>query len=475
MLKSKATRLTIVFHLLVLLMAAIFTINRSDIQKQHYIESSANVLHSISKSVSVIGSKKTTLNLIERYQQGAVVDNSDVDYLSLSTDFRHILLTNGLEDCELSFIVLNGENQELTRLVSSDRLYGFGEKVVDRNGLIQSNLGEGGSALIAVNEDIKKIMAFDPVKDSQGKVIGLVRIETGDRSAQLTSACDMSWIMPPTLLYLLIATLFTFILTRKGVITKGPSEEETISYELKKKNNELRMLSLVAEKSENLMLITDERGHILWVNETYEEKNNFSADELNEFTGKYLHEVSQNENIRTIIKNVVDFNEPITYESSSKDPIGNNHYAMTTVTPISDEQGYVSNLLFVDTDITKMKHAERQQSLFKKLVDYCDTPQLLVSDKGKILYANEASDSLVKYWCDSESVLKNDILAMLTSVYDIGNDQTIGINISGVEMKLVIHPESEIECLMIIAERIIEENSTNRQNLVSDRQFREAG
>ncbi len=451
-----------------------FTIYRSDTSKREYVDEVSIDLHGITKTASVIGSNSATYSLIERFYQGTTVEDIDPDYMRLATDFRHILLTNGLEDCELSFILIDKKENHPTRLVSSDRLYSFGERIFDRDGLLKSQMDHGGSAVIEVNEDIKKIMAFDPVKNESGETIGVMRIETGDCSASLQAVTDVYWMVVPFLIYLFIAIVYTVILYRKRDGLNDMNEDTIIFNELKKKNNELKMLSLVANKSENLMLITDERGHILWVNETYEEKNNFSAEELNKFTGKYLHEVSQNENIRTIIKNVVDFNEPITYESCSKDSHDNCHYAMTTVTPISDEDGRVSNLLFVDTDITQIKRAEEQHHIFRELVEKCSMPRIVASKNGDIIYSNKASEALIKAWSGSDYQLKTDILAMLTSIYDIGKPHTIRSSVSGIEMDLTIYPEHENDFMMIISDRIIDINSTNDGNKGSDMDYRKA-
>jgi PAS domain S-box-containing protein len=472
--KNKAKTLTIAFHVSILLLMMFFTIYRSDVSKREYIDDVSTDLHGITKTISIVGSNSATQGLIERFYQGTPVEDIDPDYLRITTDFRHILLTNGLEDCELSFILIDKKEKHPIRLISSDKLYSFGERIFDRDGLLRNQMDVGGSAVIEVNEDIKKIMAFDPVKNESGETIGVVRIETGDCSAKLQAVTDVYWMVVPFLIYLLIATVYTILLYRKREGLSNMSEENTISNELKKKNNELKMLSLVAKKSENLMLITDERGHILWVNETYEEKNNFSAEELNKFAGKYLHEVSQNESIRTIIKNVVDFNEPITYESCSKDSQGKCHYAMTTVTPISDEDGHVSNLLFVDTDITLMKRAEKQHHIFRELVEKCSIPRVVAAKNGDIIYSNKAAKPLLKAWSDSDSMLKSDILAMLTSIYDIGKPHAIRTSVSGIEMGLTIYPELENDFMMIISDGIIAINSTNEGNKGSDIDYRKA-
>jgi PAS domain S-box-containing protein len=208
----------------------------------------------------------------------------------------------------------------------------------------------------------------------------------------------------------------------------------------------------VAKKSENLMLITDETGKILWVNETYETKNNYTAEELNEFTGKYLQDVSKNAHIKTIIKNVVDFKQAFTYESSSKDKQGETYYAMTTVSPVEDDQGTVSNLLFVDTDVTMVKRAQKENEVFKEFVSKSKLPRIHIASNGSLRFANPSASLVLNAWKKPNGQFKDDILAMLQGICDSGVTQDIQLSVMNMKIKLNFHPDKEKQELFIIGE-----------------------
>lgn len=413
-----------------------------------------NKLTSIVQTMAKVNPEGPISEIVDKFNKGITTDVSDPAYLRISNMYREILKVNELDDCELSFIVFEKDSRSLFRLVSSDPIYSSSELFHESHPDYLKRYSIGSAGLIELSESIWKMEVFKPVKNYDGETIGILRIESGNVKDVLEASSTLWLYVIPVAIYLCIAVVLTLILVRKRNEEKSSTSAIEVEKELRQKNNELKMLSLVAKKSENLMLISDEKGKILWVNETYETKNNYTAEELNEFTGKYLQDVSKNTHIKTIIKNVVDFKQAFTYESSSKDQSGETYYAMTTVSPVEDEKGTVSNLLFVDTDVTMVKRAQKENEVYKEFVTKSKLPRIHVTSNGVLRFSNPAASPVLQAWKNPNGKFKDDILAMLQGICDSGISQDIHLSVMSMNFKLNFHPNKAEQELFIIGESV---------------------
>jgi PAS domain S-box-containing protein len=371
-------------------------------------------------------------------------------------DLVSILESNGIKEYELAFISKNEVDEQFIKVLSSDPLYQSDEPFRDTESWLNDNYAEAGSEVRTFEGGVTKTITYGPVLE-QGKVKGVYRLSSGPHE-------EKGWNWKGLWPWLVGIVLFSIqYFSRKS---SGDSEKNTFTIdkkmaldsELRKKDLELRMLSLVAKKSQNLMLITDAKGVILWVNETYENRNNYSAEELNNFVGRHLPEVSMNAHIRTIIRNVVDFKKSVVYESTCKGENGKIHYAMTTVTPVADENGNVHKLLFVDTDITKLKVIEKENEAFKRFAELSTSPILRVNREGKVTFQNDASKKLLTDWCESPGILNERMCTLVQGILDSCESYSFEHSSQGGHFVVRFHPDCEDQTIHVIAEPIIESN-----------------
>ncbi len=130
---------------------------------------------------------------------------------------------------------------------------------------------------------------------------------------------------------------------------------------IEEKNKELEKLSIVARETANGVFITDANGNIEWFNEGFSKL--FGWKSLEEYTknrGKNIFEVSGNEDIANLINESINEKKSVTYENSTPTKSQNQLWIQTTLTPIFNQQGQLSKLVFVETDITKLKNSEEQ-------------------------------------------------------------------------------------------------------------------
>lgn len=136
-------------------------------------------------------------------------------------------------------------------------------------------------------------------------------------------------------------------------------EIKTQSEELQRINKELEKLSTVADKTDNAITIMDKTGKFEWVNNAFTNLYGYDIDSLVKDRGNTIFQASLNHNTKNEIRNCIINRKTVSYESSNKSASGESIWAQTTVTPILDNNGNVEKLIAIDSDITKLKIAEK--------------------------------------------------------------------------------------------------------------------
>lgn len=191
---------------------------------------------------------------------------------------------------------------------------------------------------------------------------------------------------------------------RTSVLREKISELKETQRVIEEYNHELEKLSIVASKTDNAIMIMDENGTFEWFNEGFTRLYGYTFAE-------YVKEKSNNildtcttpfakEGIRTCIRE----KKTVNYESLMIDKFFKRMWIQTTVTPILDEQGNISKLVAIDTDISKLKDAETeilqqkeeiagQRDEIEKQRDEANKQRKKVTDS--ILYAQKIQDALL--------------------------------------------------------------------------------
>lgn len=122
-------------------------------------------------------------------------------------------------------------------------------------------------------------------------------------------------------------------------------------------NEELEKLSIVAQETDNAVIIMNENGEFLWINDGFTRLYGHTKEE---FLQNYssIFEVSTNPEIHQTIQDCLNSKESVVFESSATTKCGKTVYVQTTITPILNSKGIVEKLVAIDSDITKLKEAE---------------------------------------------------------------------------------------------------------------------
>ncbi|MDP2387061.1 MAG: two-component regulator propeller domain-containing protein [Bacteroidota bacterium] len=168
----------------------------------------------------------------------------------------------------------------------------------------------------------------------------------------------------------LVATVYLFLqyrlraLQKEKMILEQKVEERTAEIKeqtkiIEEKNVELEQLSLVASKTDNIVLILDPAGKLEFVNESFTKVNRMTFNELIEKHGETIFEISNNPRIKEIVQDCINKKQSVVYESVNTKVAGEEIWESSTLTPIYDEQGVLKKLIIIDTDITERKKQER--------------------------------------------------------------------------------------------------------------------
>jgi PAS domain S-box-containing protein len=131
--------------------------------------------------------------------------------------------------------------------------------------------------------------------------------------------------------------------------------------ENKKRVEEIKMLSLVADKTSNAVIITDAEGRISWTNESFSKISGYT---LAEVAGKKPGHFLQGrdtavEHIQAIRKGLAS-KKSFTQEILNYHKNGTTYWLELNITPILDENGMIKQFFALETDITDRKQKEQE-------------------------------------------------------------------------------------------------------------------
>ncbi|HQQ93521.1 MAG TPA: two-component regulator propeller domain-containing protein [Bacteroidia bacterium] len=138
------------------------------------------------------------------------------------------------------------------------------------------------------------------------------------------------------------------------------------------KNIELEQLSLVASKTDNVVLILDPEGRLEYINESFVKLHNLDKEQLIHKYGSSIYELSNHPNIRDIVQEAVSNKKSVNYESlNAKTNSEQAVWQSSTLTPIFDNQGELKKIIIIDTDVTERK--KQEQIILQKNKDITDS------------------------------------------------------------------------------------------------------
>jgi ligand-binding sensor domain-containing protein/serine phosphatase RsbU (regulator of sigma subunit) len=164
-------------------------------------------------------------------------------------------------------------------------------------------------------------------------------------------------------------------LQKENIVLEEKVAERTHEIELQTKiieakSKELELLSLVASKTDNVVLILDSEGRLEYVNESFVRLNRITFEDLKK-QGETIFEISNNPKIRELVDEAVGQRKSMKYEALNKIDNNTEVWEASTLTPIFDENGKLKKIIIIDSDVTESKRQER--IIFQKNKDITDS------------------------------------------------------------------------------------------------------
>lgn len=149
-----------------------------------------------------------------------------------------------------------------------------------------------------------------------------------------------------------------------------------------------KRLSIVAEKTDNNILILDRNGNVEWISESFQRLNNTTLEQLIAERGKNIREISNNPDIERILDKVVNEKLSLKYESKNKH-VNGEMWEFSTISPVLNDKDEVTNIIIIDSDVTEKKILERELNLLSIVASKTDNAVVIANAEGVIEWVNE--------------------------------------------------------------------------------------
>jgi PAS domain S-box-containing protein len=122
---------------------------------------------------------------------------------------------------------------------------------------------------------------------------------------------------------------------------------------------EIRKLALVAEKTDNAIVITDANGIIEWANDGFKRISGYSIEEaIGKTPGSLLQGPETNQETIEYIREQLKAENSFRAELLNYTKTGEKYWIELSIQPIYDENGLLINFIAVESDITDRKNKE---------------------------------------------------------------------------------------------------------------------
>ena len=158
--------------------------------------------------------------------------------------------------------------------------------------------------------------------------------------------------------------------------------------------NEVRRLSLVAEKTSNCVIITDPNRKIIWVNESTLRLTEFTrAEIIGQTPSMFQFEKTSDESKAFIRKRLAKLQE-LKVEVLNRSKSGKEYWLYINIVPLFDDENVHIGFMAVESDITervKFEHEikEREKN-FRTILENSSEMIHTIDKEGKLIWANRS-------------------------------------------------------------------------------------
>lgn len=246
------------------------------------------------------------------------------------------------------------------------------EELNKKNELMQQQLVELEKQTQEINRKEKEVAQKNEILRQQNQEIAerqeridQQKMEIAQQGITIKFQQNMLLIFLVMLIIILVLTVFIFRNYKQKkkdneLLEQQKDEIEQQSAELSSVNKELEKLSIVASETASAVMILDTQGNFIWVNEGFTRMYGFTYQLLLNEMDQNIVNASNHPDIENILKETINQQKTTIYESSIQTRTGQTKWAQSTLTPIVNNFGEITQLVLIDSDITKIKEAEEK-------------------------------------------------------------------------------------------------------------------
>ncbi len=142
-----------------------------------------------------------------------------------------------------------------------------------------------------------------------------------------------------------------------------------IESQLREQRLALKRLALVAERTNNVVIMADPQGRTTWVNQAFEQVTGFTlADAVGRTPGSLLQFEGTSERERAVLRDAVRRRQPARVHILNRGKTGNVYWMDVDLQPLNDEQLGFLGFVAIETDITELiRQREHLKAMFEAL------------------------------------------------------------------------------------------------------------
>lgn len=161
---------------------------------------------------------------------------------------------------------------------------------------------------------------------------------------------------------------------------------------------EIKKLALVAQYTDNAVVITDAMVRIEWVNEAFTRITGYSFEEVvGKRPGVFLHGAETDPITLAKIRTALREQQSISAELVNYTKTGQRYWISLSIQPVYDDNQAVTHFISVERDITAHKQAEQQLQQQAQIINQIHDAVITTDKHYRITYWNQGAERLYGY------------------------------------------------------------------------------
>ena len=167
-------------------------------------------------------------------------------------------------------------------------------------------------------------------------------------------------------------------------------------------SDDIRKLSLVARKTNNGVILTDQNNKITWINKGFERISGYKLEEVKGKNPRIFQGPDTNPAHKSRIRKKLRERVPFTQEILNYHKDGHPYWIELRITPVFDDHGQIEMFIAVQSDVTDRKETEdaleRSKKRFRKIFEIASLGIAQVDiETGNILLINSFYENITGY------------------------------------------------------------------------------